>query len=74
MHDIAPEEKLLASTLDHVATMTGRMTRQRHHRDAGSHLTAGDRARPPTVWSSGLLGPFRNHPLLFAFDLRRNAV
>src|SRR6185437_10289590 len=57
MHDVAPQEELLAAALDHVAAMTGRMARQRHHRDARSHLTAADCARPPAVGSSGLLRP-----------------
>src|SRR5215469_17683621 len=46
MDDIAPQEELFAAAFYHVAAMTGRMTRQRHHRDARSHFTAGDRARP----------------------------
>src|SRR5215813_4390948 len=57
MHDIAPQEELLAAALDHVATMTGRMAWQRHHRDARSDFTAGDRVGPPAIGSSGLLRP-----------------
>ena len=74
MHNIAPQEEPLAAAFDHVAAMTGRMAWQRHHRDAASHLTAGNRARPRTVGSSGLLRSFRLRPLVFVVDLGRIAV
>src|SRR5215469_17759208 len=74
MDDIAPQEELFAAAFYHVAAMTGRMARQRLHRDARSHFTAGHRARPPAIGSSGLLRTFRLPPLVFVVDLPQVAA
>ena len=38
VHDVAPDEKLLALRCDHVAGVAGRVAVERHRGDAGKHL------------------------------------